>query len=224
MNIKQSYYQENIAFWGFWILCSFFNFSVIFLIPREKGILPIRAIYPFDTTISPNYELAILYQAYCLAYALCIAIALDITTIGFIRWSTLQIAALTSNYKNSSPNVAKRASLVTSTTDSRKIIEKLNKIKITDDDVEIGTFVPFNLHEAKCFIDDTFLSRFTTCIKNHQRLMKIIHDLNAILSSLMLVQFATSTCIICLNGYQMILVRIYLKLIIRIRILALIKK
>nr|WGO81810.1 olfactory receptor 136 [Microplitis mediator] len=205
MNIKKSYYQESIAFWGFSTLCSFFHFSVIFLIPREKGILPIRAIYPFDTKISPNYELAIIYQAYCLAYALCVTIALDITTIGFIRWSTLQIAALTSNYKNSNPNVTKRASLVTSSSDARKIIEKLNKIKITDDDVEIETFLPLDYHETKYFINDLFLSRFTTCIKNHQRLIKIIRDLNAVLSPLMLVQFATSTCIICLNGYQMIL-------------------
>ncbi|XP_057332860.1 odorant receptor 83a-like isoform X1 [Microplitis mediator] len=202
MNIKHSLFFENLHFYAFLISCLSLSFTIIVLTPREKGELPIRAVYPFNSTISPYNEMALFYQAYCVLYCLLVIIALDMTTIAFIRWSTIQMKALTANYKNCDAKSIKRATLI-SPSETLKIINEINPWKITDEDLEIRTFLPFEQSEADD-TEDSFVWRFRTCIKNHQRLLQLMISVNATLSPFLLVQFSTSTLIICMSGFQWI--------------------
>nr|WGO81809.1 olfactory receptor 135 [Microplitis mediator] len=203
MSIKNCIFQERLEISFFCVSCSMFALTVIFLVPREKGALPIRCIYPFDTIKSPNHEIVVLHQSYAMVYSLVVLIAMDAMTVGFIRWSTIQIQVLTSNYKNCNVHSIRRATLISPLlTDKSVKIE--NNIEIFDEDTEICEFLPFYHNEIENIVEDSFFSRFRTCIKNHQRIIEMINELNQIFSSSMLVQFATSTAIICLNGFQLI--------------------
>ncbi|XP_074110085.1 odorant receptor 94a-like [Cotesia typhae] len=203
INIKRSHFEESVAHYGFCVLCTLFAFCILFLIPREKGSLPFRTVYPFDVTKSPYYELIMVYQYYCLVYLLAVVLAMDITTIGFIRWSALQLIALTSNFKNCNVKLYKCTVIIKEPADTMKIFDQIDKLEITHNDWEVKQYLFFDFGERG--FDDSFSRRFKICIKNHQRLVKTIFDLNGTLSFLILVQFGTSTCIICLNGYQLIL-------------------
>ncbi|XP_044580156.1 uncharacterized protein LOC123262130 [Cotesia glomerata] len=203
INIKRSHFEESIAHYGFCVLCTLFAFCILFLIPREKGSLPFRTVYPFDVTKSPYYELIMVYQYYCLVYLLAVVLAMDITTIGFIRWSALQLIALTSNFKNCNVKLYKCTVIIKEPADTMKIFDQIDKLEITYNDWEVKQYLFFDFGERA--FEDSFSRRFKICIKNHQRLVKTIFNLNGTLSFLMLVQFGTSTCIICLNGYQLIL-------------------
>ncbi|XP_057332858.1 uncharacterized protein LOC130672340 [Microplitis mediator] len=206
MSIKNCIFQEKLEISFFCVSCSLFAITVLFLVPQEKGAIPIRCIYPFDSIKSPNHEIVVLHQSYVMVYSLVILIAMDAMTVGFIRWSTIQIQVLTSNYKNCNVYSIRRATLVSPllTDKSVKIENKLNNIEIFDEDTEICEFLPFYYNEMKNIVEDSFFLRFKTCIKNHQRIIEMINELNEIFSSSLLVQFATSTAIICLNGFQMI--------------------
>ncbi|XP_044580127.1 odorant receptor Or1-like isoform X2 [Cotesia glomerata] len=172
-------------------------------VPREKGLLPIRAIYPFDTTVSPNYELTIFYQFYCVAYILMMAVTVDSTTIGLMRWLTIQVLALTNNYKNCDSKLTKRAGLI-SPDESYRTFAEINLLKIKDQENLICKFLAFEEQEIKdC--NDNFTGRFKTCIRNYERIRKIVNNFNTTFSIFLLIQFATSLLIICLNGFMILL-------------------
>ncbi|XP_057323747.1 uncharacterized protein LOC130666610 [Microplitis mediator] len=179
------------------LLLLFFGFN-------QKVGLPFKTYYIINTAISPNHELAVIFQSYLAAYCITLVIASDMLIISFIRWSTMQFAALTSNYQNCNSKFVKRATLV-SPKETFDILNKFKAMKITDEDMEIHRFLLFDENELEENVNDSFSSRFITCIKNHQRLMKVIQDLNATFSTYMLLQFATSLTIICLNGFQLVL-------------------
>lgn len=185
-------------------------FAILFLVPPEKGAIPIRSVYPFDTDKSPNHQLVLLHQSYIIIYSLTVLIAMDAMSVGFIRWSTIQIQVLTSNYQNCNVHSIRRAVLISPllTTESVKIENKFNNIKKYDEDTEICEFLPFYYNEIENIVEDSFFARFKTCIINHQRIIGMINGLNEIFSSSMLVQFATSTTIICLSGFQLVVVSI----------------
>ncbi|KAG8035004.1 hypothetical protein G9C98_005426 [Cotesia typhae] len=203
INIKRQLFYETIQLYSFYTSGIIMTFAIIFLVPRERGVLPIRAVYPFDTTVSPNYELTIFYQFYCFAYCLTVILVLDSTTIGLMRWLTIQVLVLTNNYKNCNSKITKRAGLVSSI-EACKTFERINVFKIADQETEIQKFVAFEKQEIEDG-NDNYVGRFKTCIKHHQRIKKIVNDFNNTFSGILLVQFATSTCIICLNGFMIIL-------------------
>ncbi|XP_057332866.1 odorant receptor 83a-like isoform X2 [Microplitis mediator] len=177
--------------------------SSVFLIPRETGVLPIRAIYPFDTTSSPNYELAILFQFYCVCYCMMMMLVFDSSAIGLMRWLTIQVMILTTNYKSCNNELIKRAKMV-SPSESIKTYKNIIASKVTDEELEISNFIPFRVTESQ-EINDDFNWRFITCIKNHQRISKVVNNFNSTYSSIFLAQFAVSATIICLNGFVLIL-------------------
>ncbi|KAL6428537.1 hypothetical protein ACFW04_007878 [Cataglyphis niger] len=53
---------------------------------------------------------------------------------------------------------------------------------------------------------ESFIKRFRRSIRNHQRLLAIIDDFNKVFSAGMFVQMLSSTSMICLTGFQAVLV------------------
>ncbi|XP_044580132.1 uncharacterized protein LOC123262121 [Cotesia glomerata] len=203
INIKKHLFYETVQLYSLFVSIIIMTIAIIFLVPRERGVLPIRAVYPFDTTVSPNYELTIFYQFYCFAYCLTVILVLDSTVIGLMRWLTIQVLALTNNYKNCNSKLTKRAGLI-SPIEACKTFERIKVSKIADQETEIREFLAFEKQEiGDC--NDNYVGRFKICIRHHQRIKKIVNDFNNTFSSFLLIQFATSSCIICLNGFMIIL-------------------
>lgn len=183
--------------------------STTFLVPRKKGELPVRALFPFDTRISPMHEIAFFIQIYSIAFGLTNVVTLEFISLGFIRWTTVQLIVLTSNYKNCRTDIIRRATYYPSS-ETIKLVKNFGITKLINKKMEIRKFMPFMKYEADDIVDDCYLWRFKTCIKHHQRLTLIVKELNSLFSSSMFTQLATSATMICLAGFQAVLVSFYL--------------
>nr|WGO81789.1 olfactory receptor 115 [Microplitis mediator] len=181
--------------------------ALVILVPREKGKLPVHAVFPFDIKKSPNYELALFIQLYTLIFGL-ISIAMEeFISLGFLRWTTLQLKVLSANYKNCNSHLIECADF-NLTQDTYDCIKKFKISNILDDQIEISKFVEFDRREDKKKIEkvvDCFKWRFKTCVKHHQRITHIIDDLNDVFDSCLIVQFAVSLFLICLNGFLIVM-------------------
>ncbi|CAD6241297.1 GSCOCT00002626001.3-RA-CDS [Cotesia congregata] len=203
VNIKSVLFWEQLQYYSCIMSNVFLTIALIFLVPYEKGSLPMRAVYPYDITVSPNHELTFFYQFYCVAYCLTVVITIDASVIGLMRWLTIQILALTNNYKYCNSKLSKRAGLV-SPVKARKTFEGIDAMKIEYEDTEILEFLAFDRQKVKeC--DDDYIGRFKNCIKHHQRIKKLMKDFNDIFSDFLMMQFASSLLIICFNGFMMLI-------------------
>ncbi|XP_044580131.1 odorant receptor 85c-like [Cotesia glomerata] len=203
VNIKSVLFWEQLQYYSCITSNVFLTIALLFLTPIEKGSLPMRAIYPYDITVSPNHELTFFYQFYCVAYCLMVVITIDASVIGMMRWLTIQILALTNNYKYCNSKLSKRAGLV-SPLKACKTLEGIDAMKIEYEDTEILEFLAFDKQKVEdC--DDDYIGRFKSCIKHHQRIKKLMNDFNDIFSDFLMMQFASSLLIICFNGFMMLI-------------------
>ena len=171
----------------------------VFLVPTENGSLPIRAKYPFDTTIQPMHSVAFVIQACAITAGVIAILAMDTIVIGFCRFTQLQLKILSSNYQNCQSSISPCSSL------KLPIGNLGTTFLMKDEGCNIRCFVPFNPKEIN-EVNDCFLKRFKTCVKHHQRLNGIVDDINELFSSSMLIQLCGSFSMICLTGFQAVLV------------------
>ncbi|XP_057332885.1 uncharacterized protein LOC130672355 [Microplitis mediator] len=173
--------------------------SIINIISAIAGQLPSRAIFPFDTTTSPYYQIAFFIQAYNVVYHLVNLISVEFISWQLIRYTTLQLRVLSFNYKNCKGDSKK----ILSFDSTRKTIDAIklyNLFDIEDEQKEITSFVALEDKEIN-HIENSFNWRFKTCINHHQRLIRIVKNLNDTFRNSLMVQLSGSLLIICLNGY-----------------------
>ncbi|KAH0568236.1 hypothetical protein KQX54_019764 [Cotesia glomerata] len=203
INIKSYSQQENMEIKLFTSACGFLVLATIFFGLRQKPGLLIKALYPFETDHSPIYEIVAFIQIYSESYFFAIIIATDGMVIALIRWTTIHFTALAANYKNCNSKLIKRATIV-SINETWELANQYNSSKLSPEDLEIKSFVAFEKHESENSVDD-FNWRYKTCIKHHQRLLKLTIDVNITINLLLLLQFSASLTIVCLCGFQIIL-------------------
>nr|WGO81811.1 olfactory receptor 138 [Microplitis mediator] len=196
--IKRTAFFENLMDIFFIILGCFLAVALTFFVPKVNGALPIRAVFPFDTTQTPLHELAFIIQAFSIFYGLLTIVFMDELIVTLIMWINCQLVILNSNYKNCSIDTEGQASIEKKSCLSGEINELSNEKFL------IRTFVLFD-DETDGRIDDNFLVKFKYCIKHHQRLIVIVDHLNDIFSSSMLLQLFASFSMICLTGFQAVL-------------------
>ncbi|KAK0171676.1 hypothetical protein PV328_005098 [Microctonus aethiopoides] len=180
--------------------------ALIFFVPKNEGDLPIRAAYPFDTTISPMHEFAAVTQMFAVAYGLAAILLMDTIGLGFMRWINVQLIILTSNYQNCTSQYQNKNHLNTSGNNVELIKSDMSSWMAMDgsqDLTEISTFVPFMDNEFD--VENNFIQRFKKCVINHRRLIRIIDDINITFSGSMLMQLFASFTMICLTGFQAVL-------------------
>ncbi|KAK0180385.1 hypothetical protein PV327_006029 [Microctonus hyperodae] len=172
---------------------------------ENLGELPIRAAYPFDTTISPMHEFAAVTQMYAVAYGLVAILLMDTVGLGFMRWINVQLIILTSNYQNCTSQYQNKNHFNTSGSTSEIESDMAPWIAMGSnrDLTEISTFVPFMDNEFD--VRNNFIERFKKCVINHRRLIRIIDDINITFSASMLMQLFASFTMICLTGFQAVL-------------------
>lgn len=209
--IKRCVFFETLDYY-LWSNATFvLGFATIFLVTSQKGQLPSRAIFPFDITKPSMYAIALSIQIYTVIYGLISLMAIEITMWGLLRWTTVQIQVLSYNYKNCDRNLSRRKSRVLSRSQFDGI-EKLNLSETDNEEMEIKNFLLFENDKSNCQVDiNCFQWRLRYCIKHHQRIVEIVNRLNDTMSTCLMVQFAVSTMIFCLNGFLAVTVIIFSK-------------
>nr|AXM05134.1 odorant receptor [Campoletis chlorideae] len=196
--VKNFVLYEKTTVYFLSCLGGFLVVAVVLFVPTENGSMPIRAKYPFDSTIQPMHEIAFFIQASAVTTTIVAIMAMDTIVIGFCRFTHLQLKVLASNYTNCRNSSSERGCL------------ELPKDNLAtsffrpDEDFVIRSFVPFDPEEIN-EPEDNFTKRFRTCVKHHQRLIKIVDDINELFGSSMLVQLCASSSMICLTGFQAVL-------------------
>nr|AXM05130.1 odorant receptor [Campoletis chlorideae] len=202
--VRTCSFYEKLLLHGFWAIGGILSVALIFLVPVEKGDLPIRAKYPFDVRISPMHEIAFFVQACAVSIGLMAIIGMDSMVIGLYKWINVQLVILNANYENCLNSKSKNAALISKPlppeTDLFSTSKHMKSI------VTIDRFIPFNENEVRAINDhDSFVRRFKICIINHQRLINGVDELNDLFSTSMSVQLFSSFSMICFTGFQAVL-------------------
>ena len=194
--VESCSFFEKILLYGFWSIGMMLSIALIFLVPIEPGELPIRAQYPFQVREFPMHHIAFCLQACAVSIGLIAIIGMDSIVLGLYKWTNLQLIVLSSNYENCLKSKSSRAPL---------LMEHSRKGKSMKSDA-IQSFIPFTEDEAMVSYDDSFIRRFKTCIKHHQRIINVVDELNEIFGVSMFVQLFASFSMICFTGFQAVLV------------------
>nr|QNL14948.1 olfactory receptor 4 [Aulacocentrum confusum] len=192
--LKMNNIVENFGFSCLTLLGMILVLALIFLVPTNDGELPIRANFPFDTTTWPMHQVAFFLQMFAVAYGLMAILLIDTIGLGLMRWINVQLIILSFNYQNC--NQLCKDNIFTHLKNFNN-----NSHNCPNEKLQICEFLPFNENEKK-ELQDSWLWRFTTCIKNHQRLINMVDEFNELSSSSMLVQLFCSFSMICLTAFQ----------------------
>lgn len=187
----------------------------VFGADRANREFPVRAIFPFDGKKSPNYLLIYILISYGVAFIDVSLFTLDLMIVVIMRYLTFQLEILISNYKHchvrSTRNIARNI-----LPNGLETVERFNEIATVNDyddddngDDEIKNFVIFEIHQKDINNINTFDWRLKQCIKHHQKIVQMLVVLNDCFSFCVIVQILTSTILICLNGFQILLVSSY---------------
>ncbi|KYM96941.1 Odorant receptor Or1 [Cyphomyrmex costatus] len=195
----------RIAFYGFSVLGFFLVIALLFIVPVENGELPVRAQYPFDTTVYPWHGIGFFVEACTVSIGITAIIMMDSLLTNLCTLFIVQLEILNAHFKSCGSNDCYDA------TPNRDGIDKQDCPSTIDENSCYG----ISTTEASCEKDNYdpdaircggFAERFGRSIRNHQRLLAIIDDFNKVFSAGMFVQMLSSTSMICLTGFQAALV------------------
>lgn len=182
----------------------FLAFALLVLVPREDGELPIRSAFPFNTKVSPKHEIGYFLQSAAICYGLFLIVCMDSMVTEMGRWINFRMRILTSNFRMCESKQHDRGAFY-QTDETFKFIKNTSIYQITDEHQKIRSFIPMKLSQVNNF-EDSYQLRFKTCLQNHQDLIHAVDDLNTIFGSSMLMQLFASFSMICLTGFQAVLV------------------
>lgn len=186
---------EKVTLYSFATIGMMLVFALMFLSPTESGALPIRSWYPFDVTEAPLHQIMFVYQGGVLTVAMISILAMDNMVLSLCTQIFCHFEIL------------KKQFLKYDFTG----VNQIEDSTIDDNSVQ------------KNSEKNHFTRNFYHCIKRHQEIINVVNDLDEFYSPLMFVQLMTSNALICLTGFQAILVRLVLicrsTIIILIRIL-----
>ncbi|XP_057331257.1 odorant receptor 13a-like [Microplitis mediator] len=153
---------------------------------------PIRALFPFDATVSPYYHLIYLlitYGVFLVDYSI---FGVDMVVVVIMRYLTIQIDILRANCRHCDIKSTGRNIVINSYDDKN------------NEGTEIHNFVEFELQHEDIDNDDSFDKRLKKCIIQHHKIIRMLTLLNGCFSFCVVVQIMSTTAFICLNGFQII--------------------
>ncbi|CAK9833950.1 Odorant receptor Or1 [Anthophora retusa] len=190
--INRYHVLNKVIFHGFSMLGCILGIALLFFSPMETG-LPIRAKYPFNTTVSPWREIGFIVETSAVSGGLLGIIAMDSVTVIVCSLITALFDILNAIFEK-----------CTSETDMSNV--HINSSSLTPCRIDEICNMNTNTRTKNKKQDDTFLRRYKICLQFHQRLVFMTNDYNRIYSSSMFVQMLSSTSIICLTGFQAVVV------------------
>ncbi|XP_011866002.1 PREDICTED: uncharacterized protein LOC105561004 isoform X2 [Vollenhovia emeryi] len=184
------------TFYGFSVLGFCLVIALLFFVPVENGELPVRARYPFDTSVYPWHGIGYFVEACAVSFGMTAIIGMDSVLINLCNLFLVQLEILNAHFKSCGSSDG--------TPDG---VDKRDESGGTGRDACYG--VP-STAEASCGKDNYdpdairrgFTVRFNRSVRNHQRLLAVIDDFNEVFSAGMFVQMLSSTSMICLTGFQ----------------------
>ncbi|KAL2732497.1 odorant receptor 85c-like [Vespula maculifrons] len=183
--LKYYLWRDKIPFYSFCSLGYLLVIALIFVTPTEDGSLPIRARYPFDIKTSPGHEIGFAVEACSIFFGVTAILAIDTIIVSICNLILLQLEILNMNFQNCS------------TTEIKCFIDKND-----DNVIEKDRSIMIQKRKPRYRFEELFKQY----IQHHQRLVTMIDDLNDLFNSSMLVQMFSSTSMICLTGFQAIVV------------------
>ncbi|KAG8035105.1 hypothetical protein G9C98_001595 [Cotesia typhae] len=165
--------------------------------------LPVRGEYPFNGTVSPNFEIIYGAQSYALLVACLWVLVFDTTLLGFIRWINVQLIILQANFRHCDDIVTGRASFSMSDR-NYEIIKSFSFFGVPEEQEEIRSFIPFTEEEANVE-DDSFVIRFRSCVMHHRRLISHLNEFNDLFNVILFGQILTSCTLTCVGMFQLVL-------------------
>nr|XP_031844077.1 odorant receptor 85c-like [Nomia melanderi] len=173
--VKRHYLFNRTIVYGFNLLGSGLVIALLLFSPMEDG-LPIRAKYPFNTTIPPWHAIALTIEVVAVSGGVLAILSVESITLLISNLITMQFDVLNVNFENC----------------GRQAVNDTNRV-----------YKERSIEREPSY---TFLSRYKTCLRFHQRLMSMASDYNKIYSLSVLFQMCSSTSIICLTGFQAVVV------------------
>ncbi|XP_011314327.1 uncharacterized protein [Fopius arisanus] len=186
--VKVSTFYDELHCYSFIGIGCCLVLALVTIVPTDNGSLPIRAKYPFDSTIEPLHSIAFVIQASAVATGVAGILGMDGVVTSICRYITLQLEILGSNYRHCQTKWPRG-----------EIHLSIGKPKSRE--TEINCFIPFSPREAH-EANDSFVRRFKICIRHHQRLIKIVNNVNVVFGSSMFCQLFASSAMICFTGFQ----------------------
>nr|ARN17892.1 odorant receptor 19 [Cephus cinctus] len=180
--LKKYKIRERVTILGFSCLGCVLVIALIFFVPRETGELPIRCWYPFDTTVTPMHQIVFGIQSFAVAVGMIAIIGMDNTVFVLCGRVLFQLEILAANFQSCSLDI--NASGGRSETNPHK------------------DFTCFR-HTIDC---GGFFERYRKCVMHHQYLILLVDEVNDVFGSSMFSQLLSSSLIICLTGFQSLLV------------------
>ncbi|XP_071860262.1 odorant receptor 10-like [Bombus fervidus] len=179
--IEKHQVQSKMIFYGFTALGSILGTALLFFSPMEDGLL-IRAQYPFNTTISPWHEISLVIETCAVFGGLLGIIGMDSFVVMICTLLTVLFDMLNVNFENCG------------------IETKEHTVEVYDERIHAN----IRLNRKK--LNNRFLYRYKTCFQFYQRLVCMTNDYNKLFSLSMFIQMLSSTSIICLSGFQAVVV------------------
>ncbi|XP_050474651.1 uncharacterized protein LOC126865797 [Bombus huntii] len=179
--IEKHQVQSKMIFYGFTALGSILGTALLFFSPMEDGLL-IRAKYPFNTTISPWHEISLVIETCAVFGGLLGIIGIDSFVLMICTLLTVLFDMLNVNFENCG------------------IETKEHTVESYDERIHAN--IRFNRKK----LNNRFLYRYKTCFQFYQRLVCMTNDYNKLFNLSMFIQMLSSTSIICLSGFQAVVV------------------
>lgn len=182
------------------------QFSIIFgivsllIVARVFGAdfknkeFPMRASFPFDATVSPYYHLIYLLISYGILLVDYTLLGVDLMVVVIMRYLTIQVDILRANCRHCDIKLTKRNIVINNYDDSN------------NESTKIRNFVEFEIEHEDIDKKDTFEERLKRCIIHHQKVIHMLNRLNDCFSFCVVVQILGTTVLLCLNGFQIIMV------------------
>ncbi|XP_012151297.2 odorant receptor 13a-like isoform X1 [Megachile rotundata] len=191
----------TVTFWGFSALGCALGFLLLFASPRQND-LPIRAKYPFNTTTPGWRELSFFIETCAVSGGLVAIVGMDSITIYMSSIITMLLDILSCNFESCSGRSANNVRLFATIYICSKSLIKVwfyqeNEICLVRNCEE---------RQRDKWDSNKFLHRYKNCIRFHQRLVTLSKEYNRLFSSSMFVQMLSSTSMICLTGFQAVVV------------------
>ncbi|XP_008553332.3 uncharacterized protein LOC103575356 [Microplitis demolitor] len=189
----------------FIIACTFVVLTLVLPLPiiLKTRQLPIRVVVPFDKEPDPIFQLVYLFELYGLCTECMWTVIYDPMVMGLIRWIVVQTIILEANYGHCNSLEIPRATFSMDEQEYRTI-KNYKYLDVTSEQTKIHAFVPFSSKEAHVK-NDSFVKRFTLCVKHHRRLLSLIDRFNSTYSVVLFAQISSDCLLTCIGLFQMAL-------------------
>ncbi|XP_057326145.1 odorant receptor Or1-like isoform X2 [Microplitis mediator] len=183
-------------------VCVSVSASTFLLANYHNRELPIRGVFPINSTDTPSYQIIYVLQVYAILVNCVWVYSFDMILLGMIRWMTIDLKILQLAYRMCPYYQEPRTNFVVPK-EGFSVIEKFSyfaEIKLED---EISRFVAFSEEEANVK-EDSFLKRFLSCVVHQRKLIANINDTNDLFSVVLFVQTFSNCSLTCMGLFGLV--------------------